>query len=107
MGIDHSEAAARGLDSAGRRTAAMQQVQIALRTYYSGLWSALWDQGRPLISIKIYTRGHDWMAVALRESEGKRYVLFATAASPWDAFLALNSSIAANRWREDRPYGKR
>lgn len=92
-----------GAHSAGETFSEIHRVW-ATRLSNVYRWGAK-EEGDAL-SLTLKCRGAgDWIAVAKRVgADGATEVIFATGFDFVSCFLALNGSMAGNRWRVDKPW---
>lgn len=86
----------------------LSRLELAFSSVASNVWGGLRDS-RPGNIYAVYLRckaGGIWTAVAKRyeAGTGEAQVAFGQGASFFKAIVELNKSIAAGRWRVDRPW---
>lgn len=75
-------------------------------TYLSNVyhWGSVDEEDA--LSVRLTCRGAgDWVAVAKRVgADGEHQVIFANGFDYVSCWLALNASMAGDRWRKDKPW---
>lgn len=101
MGIDKSEAAARGQLKDQKKHAELAQMHQLIEKYHSNLMAALRSEDAPVTKMTVLWREDGYLAILQRHTGVEYEVTFMHGDSIMEAVLGLNGPISAGRWRSD------